>query len=135
MPAQVQRAVVLLWAALLLSILVTAIEFDPGEWKDVPAWFFGAFFVGSYAILAIPIVFVARRHNWARFAILVLFLGGLWAAAWFWSSAESWWTPVADVGFLALDAVALYWLFTGAGAAWFARRRGAQRRPEQVAEP
>jgi hypothetical protein len=129
MPAQVRRAVILLWTVLLISIVAMPLEFDwaawqaEPAWKDEPMWIFWLIFVAGYGISAIPIYFVARRHNWARIFLLLLTVGGIGAMLYVWPYADSWWSQASDVAFLMLDIVALYWLFTGSGAAWFAKRQ------------
>ena len=122
MPAQVRKAVILLWLTLLISVVITAIELDWAAWRDESAWLFWLMFVVGYGIAAIPIVFVARRHNWARILLLLLTIGG-WATVYLWSYDDSWWSQASDVAFVTLDIVALYWLFTGSGAAWFVKRK------------
>jgi hypothetical protein len=123
MPAQVRKAVILLWVVLLISIVAMLLEFDWAEWKDEPVWISWLVFVVGYGISAIPIVFVARRHNWARIALLLLTIAAVCATVYLWPYADSWWSQASDVAFLTLDFVALYWLFTGSGATWFAKRQ------------
>ena len=123
MPTQVRRAVILLWITLLISIAAMPFEFDWAAWKDEPVWLFCFMFIVGYGISALPIVFVARRRNWARIALLLLTILGLLGTAYAWSYIDSWWSLISDVAYLALDIVALYWLFTGSGAAWFAKRQ------------
>ena len=127
MPVQVRRAVILLWLTLLISIIATPFselsELESTVGNDAPAWLFWLFFVAGYGIVAIPIVFIARRHNWARIVLLLLTIGTFLVTIYFWPYADSWWSLASDVGFLALDIVALYWLFTGSGAEWFIKRK------------
>jgi len=123
MPAQVRKAVVLLWLSLLIAFVITPFEVDLADWKEEPWWLPWALFGGGFLVAALPIVFVARRHNCARIVLLLLTLATIASMIWLWNFVESWWTVVSDVGFIALDVVALYWLFTGAGAAWFSKRR------------
>src|SRR5258706_5257469 len=123
MPAQVRKAVMLLWVTLLISIIATPLEIDWAASSDEPAWLFWLLFVVGYSISAIPIVFVARRRNWARIVLLLLTIAALCAMVYVWPYTDSWWSQASDMAIFALDIVALYWLFTGSGAAWFAKRQ------------
>lgn len=125
MPAQVRRAVIVLWLSLLISIITIPIEMDRASWNDQPVWLSVTMFVVGYGIAAAPIVFVARRHNWARIMLLGLTVLGVGVTIYMWEYFESSWQRTQDVAYLAIDIAALYWLFTGAGGAWFSKR-GAQ---------
>jgi peptidoglycan/LPS O-acetylase OafA/YrhL len=125
MPPQVRRAIVLLWLLLIAAILAMLFAFD---WTTIAtdpemASFIWPFVIGSFIVNAILIYFTGRRHNWARIILLLLTVGGLIVMVVpFDDEPRSWaaWAP--DIGFAVLDLIAVYWLFTGAGAAWFSRR-------------
>jgi hypothetical protein len=80
--------------------------------------------LSSAALVASFIFFAARRHNWARIALLVCTLGGwcLWCV-WlfgFQASAEYAWWQWLDYGSLtAAELAALVLLFFGKGAKWY----------------
>jgi len=122
MPAQVRRAVIVLWVSLLISLITMPIEMDWTAWAGEPVWLIVAVFALGYGISAIPIVFVARRHNWARIVLLLLTVLGAGVTIYMWEYFESSWQRTQDVAYLAIDIAAVYWLFTGPGAAWFSKR-------------
>ena len=78
----------------------------------------------SAALVGTFIFFAARRHNWARIALLVSTLGGccLWCV-WLFSahaSAEYVWSQWLGYGSLtAMELAALILLFQGKGAQWY----------------
>ena len=120
-PSQVRKAVVLLWVSLILGILGTFVQWEPLgpdlEEIRVSMWGVMAFSIGAPAVL---IYFISRRQNWARILTLVLTIGGI--AAYFlfpMDPPEPWTSLVMTEGVTVLDLVALYWLFSGAGAKWF----------------
>lgn len=124
---QVQRAVTLLWVSLVLGAIVVLVDIDSilfGEMEGFMWWFPAAVLV-TYALLGALIVFVSRRHNWARILLLVLTVMGTILVLVPWPGIDdNYWTisnATSEIGFLVLDGVALLWLFTGEGGAWFAR--------------
>lgn len=116
-PPQVQRAVLLLWAAWFLGIGSAFISMS-GE-----AWEFWAVMAVVFAFNAFLIYRTSRKGRWARVFLLLLTAATL--ALTIYPLDEpvdySWWEWVEVVGVLALEVVAMYWLFTGEGARWFAR--------------
>ena len=128
-PVQVQRAVVLLWISLIASFVgsLGEVSFLLAEEPEFGSTFIGVF-VGSFALMAIPIHLVWRRRNWARYAVLLLSITGFIAAVWMPSDDASYREYMLDIVLTALEALALYLLFTGPGAAWFSRStQGADR--------
>lgn len=130
-PVQVRWAVILLSVSLIAGVIVGALEFDStlfSEMDDFMGWFV-AMALGTYILFGILIFLVWRRHNWARVLILVLTVVGaiILFIPWPGIEADPWTVPeiASQVGFFLLDGVALFWLFTGAGAAWFARKKPA----------
>ena len=87
-------------------------------------WLFVAVSVAAFALMGLLIYFVSQRRNWARIVALLLTIAGI--AAIFWLPAEGAslleWT--VEIGLTAAEVLALYWLFTGEGAAWFSKRKG-----------
>jgi len=86
--------------------------------------------LSSAALVALFIFFAARRHNWARIALLVSTLGG-WCLWYLWlfgfrASAEYvWWQWLGYGSLTAMELAALILLFHGNSAAWY--RAGAAR--------
>jgi hypothetical protein len=125
--------VFLLWLSLAAGIAITALEMNPidmaeleelagGPWASAIIWGSGAF---AYAVMAMLIFFASRRANWARVLLLLLTIFGAALMLYPWSGVDAGYWGSFDlpgVTFLAADCVALYWLFSGAGAAWYARR-------------
>ncbi|HET7732111.1 MAG TPA: hypothetical protein VFK48_18960 [Usitatibacter sp.] len=124
MPPQVRRAVILLWIALVAAIGSMVFAFDVAAFADPEmASFVWPFLIGTVILNAALIHYISRRRNWARVVLLVLTIAGIAVMVWpFDDVALTWDSLVSDVAFTALDVIALYWLFTGPGAVWFARR-------------
>jgi hypothetical protein len=125
-PAQVKRAVVLLWISLGLGavqLLTSTKPLDPDdrEWRLI------AFAVSTavWLIIAALIYLISRRHNWARMAYLALFVLTLAGNAFFPFDSEPWWSTALMVTVTLCESVALYWLFSGTGAQWYSTRQPA----------
>lgn len=129
-PAEVTRAVRILWISLAAS-LVTMLPVIRGNWwaaeggDSMPDA--GPVIVGfallMFAVSAWLVWMVSRGRNWARWTLLVLFVvGWLFLLTDFSRSITE--TPLAalaDALIAAAEVWACYLLFSGAGAAWFAR--------------
>ena len=117
------RAVWLMWVSLFLT-LATAIpvylEPTPPDFPTPSLWAFLAF---VWLLWGLLIFLIGRGHNWARILMLVLFIAGM--GLWIKDSSELFDLPMHSLILEAIDTLisvlALYWLFTGAGAAWFRR--------------
>ncbi len=133
-PTQVRNAFLLLWASLALTTIDSAIaliapEFIDPELSYLFWWWIALSFVliGANAYL---IYCASRQRNWARIVLLVVLLSIValnlairfifpteWSSNDFWSDATAW-------ACSAMDALALYWLFSGAAARWYAEKAG-----------
>ena len=119
---------ILLSISLVLGVIAVLVEFDAslfGEGDEFLWWVLGLSFV-TYIFLGALIYLIYRRRNWARIVLLLFFLAGAAITLYPWPGTDDYWTmPVAvsQLGLLLLDGVALALLFTGAGAAWFARKQ------------
>jgi len=86
--------------------------------------------LSSAAVVGLFTFLAARRHNWARIALLVSTLGGwclwyLWLS-WIHASAEyAWWQWAVYGGITAMELAAVVLLFSGNGTLWFRPERGA----------
>ena len=122
-----RRAVILLWAALVLAILESVLdpEFATLEGEGTFHYVFWIAVGFSYALNGALIYFAWRRRNWARIALLVLTAGGLALMLYPWSDDYfAGWTPaniLSAIAFTVMDLVALYWLFTGEARDWYRR--------------
>ena len=123
-PVEVRRAVILLWVSLIGGFIASAGDFVSAlaEESEVGWLFLGVFFLGGFLLMAIPILFVARRRNWARIVILVLTIAGVAAEFWFPPEGASLREWIVEIGLTSAELLALFWLFTGPGAVWFSRR-------------
>ncbi len=130
-PIEIRWACRILWAVLLLSLVMMhpAIR---GEWwlvsdaDDLEEFWLIVVLVFSALLLcifAMLIVFIQRRHNWARWVMLLFVVLGLIGLLIDFS--ESWSDApialVADSMLAMAELVACYLLFISAGAKWFSR--------------
>ena len=123
MPTQVRRAVVLLWVAFGLALVESIVTLAMLDHADFELWMVWLV-VGSFLLNAGVIYFVSRRHNWARILLLIFTVSIIASYLAFPESldTEGWWS-IATIGVTTLmDVVALFWLFFGPGAGWYARR-------------
>ena len=126
-PPQVRHAIVLFWITQLLVVIdaVLSMIYPEPDTAGDAAFVVLAFLVvlGLYATM---ITFAARRKNWARITLLVFTV--ITAAGYFLLPSETpapWWAEANIWLSFILEMVALYWLFTGAGARWYAHKPAA----------
>jgi len=129
-PLQVTRAVWLLWVSLALvaaSAIPVYLEPVPSDFPT-PVWSLWVVLAAVWLFWGLLIFLVSRRHNWARIAVLVLYVAGL--GVWVWDPSPILELPVYSLAIEVIDtliyALALYWLFTGAGALWFRTPRASK---------
>ena len=115
-PSQIRAAVILLW----VSFGISAAELLVTELFETPDAVVTGLLLLTYGVWAWVILSISRGRNWARIVSLVVVAvtTALWVA---WPDAwpERWSEAVTAVASLAVEAGALYLLFTGEGAAWF----------------
>lgn len=130
-PRQVKLAIVLSWA-------VVVIETADRLWRISMDSYATTFYrlgtnlriatLTSAALVGTFIFFAARRHNWARIALLVSTLGG-WGLWYVWlfsahaSAAYVWWQWLVYGSVTAMELAALILLFQGNGALWYRSAR------------
>ena len=78
----------------------------------------------STAVVALFILFAARRRNWARMGLLFCTLGGwclwlLWLVWWRAGAEYVWWQWLGYGAVTATELTALILLFSGKGARWY----------------
>jgi hypothetical protein len=121
----------LLWFLLFAAVATTVFAFDTFATEIAvvtstsdPASLMWPIFVAVFILDAILVVYISRRKNWARIILLIFTIFSMAVMLWpdIYSSPLSWDWWVSNMAFAALELLALYWLFTGAGAAWFSRR-------------
>lgn len=123
-PPQVRQAIILLWVTQLLVVIdaVLTMIYPEPDMSGETAFLVVVFVIvlGLYATL---ITFAARRKNWARITLLVIavintagysLLPSETPAPW-WTEANFWLNSI-------MEAVAMFWLFSGAGARWYANK-------------
>ncbi len=121
-PSQVRQAIILLWAAQVLVVIdavLTLVNPEPDMAGDTGLLV--VLFLIVLAVYATLITFAARRKNWARIALLVSVI--ITSAGYFLLPSETpdpWWTEANFWLSSILEVVAMYWLFSGAGARWYA---------------
>src|SRR5688572_12759835 len=125
-PPQVRNAVIVLWAMLLLGTAVWLWELrDPTLTATLSRVEVFLMVAVTVLLSGIPIYFVSRRQNWARWFLLVFSVAAV-VAVWWFPELEGSGDIALEALFTIGDAVALYWLFTGPGAQWFGSKpRGA----------
>ena len=121
-------------AAIFLSLTVVVIETVDRLWRismDSHATTFTRLgsslrleTLSSAALVACFIFFAARRHNWARIALLVSTLGGwflwcLWLFGFRASAEYKWWQWLGYGSLTAMELAGLVLLFFGKGALWY----------------
>ena len=124
-PLQVRRAIALLWVALALSIVETVLNltsmYDEGPGFAVTMLLlFGV----TFGVNAVLIFFASRQRRWARLLLLVATLFGLGLYL-YWlpeMDAGPWWHSIGNIATSAMDIVALFMLYLGAGATWYSKR-------------
>ena len=129
-PAQVTRAVQLMWISLALAFAASIPEYLEPVPTDfpTPVWSLWVVLALVWLVWGLLIFLVARRHNWARVAMLLLFIAGVGSSIW--DPSVIFELPVYSLAVEVIDTLisvlALYWLFTGSGAVWFRQPRTAK---------
>jgi hypothetical protein len=121
-PPPVRRAIYLLWASLLLSIVDSVLSPESiGEACGEFQTFMVAALVGIFAINGLLIYFASQRYNWARIVLLLLTVIG-WSSYFVLPtdiSALQWWSWMLTGVMTILDIAAFIILFSGGAAKWY----------------
>ena len=124
-PPQVRKAIALLWMTQLLGavdMVLTLMDPDPELAGDI-GFFIVLSVIVLFALYATFITFAAKRKNWARITLLVLAIVTTTAYVLMPSEPQDpWWTAAISWLTAILEIVAMFWLFTGAGARWYASK-------------
>jgi hypothetical protein len=131
-PIQVRNAFLLLWASFALTTLESIIALFVPELIDAELrYLLWSSIAVSFLLLVANAYFIycaSRRRNWARIVLLALLLLSqvlvsvtrvMCPTA---LGDEDFWSVATTSAYFVMDAIALYWLFTGAGARWYAAR-------------
>ena len=123
-PPQVRQAIILLWVSQILVVVDAGLTlmFPEPDTAGETGFLVIVFlvFLGLYATL---IIFAAMRKNWARITLLVIAV--INTAGYLLLPSETptpWWTEANIWLSSILEVVAMYWLFFGAGARWYASK-------------
>jgi hypothetical protein len=131
-PTQVRNAFLLLWASFALTTFESVLAFFVTELIDAELrYLLWSSMAVSFLLLIANAYFIycaSRRRNWARIVLLALLLLSqvlvsvtrvIWPAE---LGDEDFWSVATTSAYFVMDAIALYWLFTGAGAKWYAAK-------------
>ena len=125
-PTQITKAFILLWLSFGISLLeglaTQVVSASADDDLGALAWVIS---VAVFAVSAYFIYCASRRRNWARIVLLVLTFVAVaaylvWPPLW---SEDPWWSTALFCVSAIMDTVALFWLFTGEGAKWYAVQR------------
>src|SRR5262245_3628766 len=120
MPSNVARFEQLFYASLIVGVFIFASDFERLE-KLGPVSSMIATIALTVALLVLLVWLIARRgKNWARWVLVVGFVGGLPFYVMNMSEQRAL-TALLSALQLVLQVVALVFLFTGNARAWFAR--------------
>ena len=121
-PPQVQRAIWLLWASIALGLPLVMVQESQGDGMGLGTLIFVLLFTGIGAWLVLQI---SKGVNWVRHVYCGLFVFSMFVV--FADITAMMQRSVIEVLLnllnLAMDGVAMFWLYTGAGAAWFRAKR------------
>lgn len=123
-PPQVRQAIILLWITQLLVVVDAGLTLLFPE-PDVAGetGFLIIVFLIVLGLYATMITFASKRKNWARIALLISAV--ITTTGFFLLPSETpdpWWTEANFWISSILEMIALYWLFSGAGAQWYANK-------------
>jgi uncharacterized membrane protein len=116
-PPRVRTAIILLWVSLLVTLIQTLLDDFLSNTSAI-----GAVAV-VLAIYGLVVFRASRRHNWARYVLLIwtilaatLYLTNVGA------DAQPWWDYLLVVASFIAEIVAVYLLFTGGVGQWYRPR-------------
>ena len=113
-PPRARTAIILLWVSILLTLIQTILSDLLSGSSAISA------VVVVLAIYGLIIFRASRRHNWARYALLVwTVLGAAVYLTNFQSDAQPWWDSLLAIVSFAIEIVAIYMLFTDAASQWY----------------
>jgi hypothetical protein len=116
-PSQAQTAIILLWLSALVTLLQAVVEdlITNGATVGVVAF--------VLAIYGLVIFRASRRHNWARYVLLIWAVSGAVVYALdFQNEIRPLWVNMLNAVSFILEFIAVYLLFTGAASEWYRRR-------------
>lgn len=123
-PPQVRQAIILLWITQILGVVDAGLTLMFPEPDMVgETGFLVVIFMIVLGLYDTMIAFAAKRKNWARIALLisaVITTTGVFLLPS--ETPDPWWTEANFWISSILEMIALYWLFSGAGAQWYANK-------------
>jgi hypothetical protein len=131
-PTQVRNAFLLLWGSFALATVDSGIALFVSGFSDDELGYLLWLLLAITSVLLVANAYViycaSRRRNWARIVLLALLIFSvaltlvmhfMWPAE---LGDEDFWSDATTAALVIMDAIALYWLFTGAGARWYAAK-------------
>lgn len=121
-PREVSLAAKLFWISLAAGVVNLALQFDYLKSQASPGFIAGVGLV-TIAVTALLIYFISTGRNWARISFLVLFLVGVIPGIpeLLATLDRSLLSGLVSLGQWVLQIAALYLVFVGPGAKWFAK--------------
>ena len=119
-PAIIQSAISLLWASLAIAAVKVVLDWANFVGRGSAA--FTAFImIFTFAVIGFVVVKIGQGKNWARVIFLVVFVVGIVTAFLTLRSefAQSRLLGILSIVQAALQATALYFIFTSPGKEWY----------------
>jgi len=105
-----------LWLSALITFLETAVEDFLSNSATI------VIVAVVLAIYGLVIFRASRRHNWARYVLLIWAVLGVVVYAFnFQPDSRPFWGPLLDVASFVVEFIAIFMLFTGAANQWYRR--------------
>lgn len=119
-PAIIQPAISLLWASLAIAAVKVALDWTNFVGRGSAAMTV-CIMIFTFAVIGFFVVKIGQGKNWARVVFLVLFVLGIVVAILTWRSefAHSRLLGILSIVQAALQATALYFIFTSPGKEWY----------------
>lgn len=119
-PAIIQSAISLLWASLAVAAVKVALDWTNFVRRGSVA-FTVFIMILTFAFIGFFVVKIGQGKNWARVVFLVIFVVGIVPAIFVWRSefAHSRLLGILSIVQAALQATALYFIFTSPGKEWY----------------
>lgn len=119
-PLEVRTAVIFLWLSVLITLIQTSVE----DFISSSATLAAVALV--LAIYGLVIFRASRRHNWARYVLLIwTVLAVVIYALNFQTDSRPLWGHMLVVTSFTAEFIAIYMLFTGVAGQWYQRRAAA----------
>ena len=113
-PRRARTAIILLWIPLLVTLTQAILDDLLSNSSGIGA------VVVVLAIYGLVIFRASRRHNWARYVLLVwAVLGAALYSSTLRSDAQLWWDHLLAIASFVIEIVGICMLFTHAAGQWY----------------